>query len=130
MNLHGIVSDAIGTVNPHVQATVRRNTGYTTDDSGERTPTYDEFPIVCQVQPVTFMDLQKMEGLNIQGVRRAIYVSAEVEASIRIDRKGGDMIAFPAGTMPESGLWQASLVLEVWPDWRKVAITLQNSAPT
>lgn len=128
MNLHAIVSGAIGAINPFVAATVRRSTGYTTDPDGSRVPTYSTFPISVQVQALTYTDITLLDSLNIQGVRRAIYLSGEVEGIVRVDREGGDLIVFPAGTLPEGNTWLAAVVLEAWPDWRKIAITLQNGS--
>lgn len=128
MNLHGIVSGAIGAVNPFVFATVKRSTGYTTAPDGSRTATYQTFGAKVQVQALTYSDLRQLDGLNIQGVRRAIYLSGEVEGVVRVQQEGGDLIVFPNRTLPEGNVWLAAYVLEQWPDWRKIAIVLQNGA--
>ncbi|MBN6824636.1 hypothetical protein JRF84_34305 [Methylobacterium organophilum] len=132
LNLRNIANGAIQGLNPNVIATVRRAAGYTTDASGKRTPSFTEIVVPVQIQPITTGDMQKLDNLNIQGVHRAIYVSAEVEAMIRVDKKGGDQIVFPRGVMPEDNdnttRWIVSAVLEVYQSgWRKCAITLQNS---
>jgi hypothetical protein len=132
LNLRNIANGAIQGLNPNVIATIRRSTGYTTDASGKRIPSFTEITVPVQIQPITTGDMQKLDNLNIQGVHRAIYVSAEVEAMIRVDKKGGDQILFPRGVMPEDNdnatRWIVSAVLEVYQSgWRKCAITLQNS---
>lgn len=131
MNLRAIANRATQRINPNVSAVIRRSTGYTTSPSGGRTPTFSDLPIKVQVQPASTGDIQKLEALNIQGVHRVIYISAEVESMIRVDKKGGDQIVFEAGVMPEDDQgtrWIISAVLEVWGhEWRKCAITLQNS---
>lgn len=126
MNLHQIVSGAIGTVNPFVSAVVETSTGYTTAADGARTPTFDPLPIDVQVQALTFRDLTQLDGLNIQGTRRAIYTNGFVAGVIRVAGKGGDLITFAPGTLPEGDTWLCALVLEQWPDWCKIAITLQD----
>lgn len=127
MNLHGIVSGVIGAVNPLVTATIMRSTGYTTSADGDRVPTYDTIANVSlQVQALTYSDLQQLDGLNIQGTRRAIYLSGEIEGVVRVKQEGGDLVVFPNGTLPEGNTWLCAHVLEAWPQWRKVAITLQN----
>lgn len=126
MNLHGIVSGAIEAINPFVSATVKRSTGYTTDSDGSRTPTYTTFGIMAQVQALTYSDITQLDGLNIQGVRRAIYLTGNIMGLVRADQRGGDLIIFPDGTLPEGDTWLAAHVLEAWPDWVKVAITLQD----
>lgn len=131
MNLRALANRLTARVNPNVPAVIRRSTGYTTSASGTRTPTYTDLPVQVQVQPASTGDIQKLDALNIQGVHRVIYISAEVEAMIRVDKKGGDQIVFEAGIMPEddqSTRWIVSAVLEVYGhQWRKCAITLQNS---
>lgn len=123
-----MVAGAIGSINPFVSATVSRSTGYTTAADGSRTPTYTTFTISTQVQALTYSDLDHLDGLNIQGVRRAIYLTGNVMAAVRVDQRGGDIITFPSGTLPEGNVWLAAYVLEAWPDWVKVAISLQNGS--
>lgn len=131
MNLRAIANRHTSRINRNVSAVIKRSTGYTTSLSGNRVPTYDDLPVQVQVQPASTGDIQKLDALNIQGVHRVIYISAEVEAMIRVDKKGGDQIVFEAGVMPEDNKntrWIISAVLEVWGhEWRKCAITLQNS---
>lgn len=126
MDLHSLASSMISAVNPMVSVTLKRSSGYTTQDDGTQVPTYTTVSgVSVQTQSLTFQDLQKLDGMNIQGVRRAIYIGQEVEAVLRIGQQGGDLIVFPDGTLPEGNVWLAAQVLEAWPDWRKVAITLQ-----
>lgn len=129
MDLHGIASGAIGAVNPFVPITLKRSTGYTTAPDGTRTPTFTNVTgLMAQVQALTAGDIRRLDGLNIQGVKRAMYVGGEVEAIVRVGGKGGDLVIFPTGTLPEGDTWLASQVLEAWPDWRKIALTLQNGS--
>jgi len=76
-----------------------------------------------QVQSLTYTDLTQIDGLNIQGVRRAIYINGEVDGLVRSENKGGDII-----TTPNGEVWLVVLVLEYWPDWTKCVVTLQNGA--
>lgn len=130
MNLHGIVSGAIAAVNPSVPATVKRSTGYTTAADGTQVPSYTTFGIRAQVQALTYSDLKQLDGLNIQGVRRAAYLSGYVLAVVRPKQAGGDLIIFPDGTFPEGNTWLVAHVLETWSQsgWVKCALTLQNGA--
>ena len=77
--------------------------------------------VPAQIQALTFRDLQQIDGLNLQGDRRGIYFYGEIDGLVRPDNKGGDLITFPDGT-----IWLVAIVLEQWPDWCKVAATLQN----
>ena len=131
MNLHGLVVGVINAVNPNVIASVQRSTGYTTGDDGKRTPTYTTFSVSVQPQALTFTDITQLEGLNIQGIRRKIYLNTatgDVEGLVRAQQRGGDVLTFPAGTFPEGNVWLAAHVLEHWPDWEAIALTLQDGA--
>lgn len=123
MDLHGIASSAIGAVNPFVPVTISISTGSTTNADGSRTPTYSD-PIdgvMAQVQPMTFSDLRQTEGLNLQGTKRGIYLEGNIDAIVRLNQKGGDLI-----TMEDGSVWLTVLILESWVDWCKAAITLQQ----
>ncbi len=123
MNLHGIVSGAISAINPFVFATVQVSTGYTTNQDGSRVPTYSTIVVSAQVQALQYNDIVQLDGLNIQGVRRKIYLTGDIESLIRISNKGGDIL-----TMPDGTVWKVVLVFEHWDSWVAVAVTLQDGA--
>lgn len=124
MNLHGIVSGAIAAVNPLIELSIQVSAGYTTNADGSRTPVYETAATVPgQVQALQYRDLQQLDGLNIEGTRRAIYINGHVNGLVRAENKGGDLI-----TTPDGSVWLVALVLEDWPDWCKVAVTLQDGA--
>lgn len=128
MNLHGIVSGAIGTVNPFIAGTVKISTGSSTASDGTRTPTYTTYTDVqMQVQALTWKDLQQLEGLNLNGTRRAIYMNGRADGVVRSLMKGGDLIEIADGV--NAGTFLVAYVLEAWPDWSKLAVTLQNEDP-
>lgn len=77
-----------------------------------------------QVQPLTARDLQQLDGINLGGVRWKIYLSGQIDAVVRPERKGGDLVTISTG--PHQGVWLVVLVLEQWPDWCVCAIVLQN----
>lgn len=126
MNLHGLVAGNIGAVNPFVPASMKVSTGYTTAGDGKRTSTYSNVTGQAQVQALTFKDLQQLDGINLNGTRRAIYFYGDFNGVVRPARKGGDLVTLTDG--PNSGTWLIAQVLEQWPDWCKVAVTLQNGA--
>lgn len=128
MNLHAVVSGNVGAVNPFLPATIKVSTGYATNADGSRTPQYAA-PVAAQaqVQALTFRDLMQVAGLNLNGQRRAIYVGGELDATVRAKMKGGDLITLANGE-PSDGVYLVALVLEQWPDWCKVAATLQNNS--
>lgn len=127
MNLHAVVTPSINAVNPGVAVLVKRASGYTTADDGTQVPQYTDLgPVMAQVQALGYQDLMKMDGMNIQGVRRGVYLNGAIAGVIRSQQKGGDILVFPAGTLPEGDTWLCAQALEQWPDWCKVVITLQN----
>lgn len=127
MNLHGIVRAAVGTVNPTIWVSIQRSTGYTTSDDGTRVPSYaPPVDVRAQMQSLQYNDIAQLDGLNIQGQRRALYLDGNWEGIVRADGKGGDRV-----TLPDGSVWLVALVLENWADrdgWVKVAITLQNGS--
>lgn len=126
MNLHQIVGPAIAVVNPRLPVSVRVSTGQsTTAADGTRTPTYaTPITVLAQVQPLTWKDIQQLDGLNLQGERKAIYLYGTIDGLVRPDRKGGDLV-----TMPDKSVWLVAQVLEdfsLTAGWTKAAIVLQN----
>lgn len=131
MNLHAQVAGQIGAVNPFVPGIIRVNTGSATARDGLRTPTYTDVPVTAQVQALTFKDLQQLDGVNMNGVRRGIYFFGAFNAVVRPTEKGGDLIVLTGGA--NAGTWLTAQVIEQWsdgaiPTWCKVAATLQNGA--
>jgi hypothetical protein len=122
LNLHGIVSPAIGAINPQVLVTVKVSTGYVTNPDKSRTPTFNTIlDVPAQIQALTYGDLQKLQGLTMNGERRAIYLNGRFDSLNRVSNQGGDLIIFPDRTT-----WLVAMSLEFWPDWCKLAATLQS----
>ena len=125
MNLHGIVSGVISAVNPQINVQWLQSTGYTTDNAGKRTPTNTALTVRAQVQALSATDIRHTEGLNMTGIMRSVYLYGDVAGIVRIDQKGGDILQFaevPGGTVRD---WLVSQVMETWPDWCRVIVTLQ-----
>jgi len=123
LNLHRIVSGAIGAVNPHTPGTVRVSTGYGIGADGTQQPTYaDPVDVTIQRQELTQRDLRQMANVNLQGVWTAAYVSGNYYGQVRDDGRGGDLFEFQGET------WLLAKVLESWNgEWCKVALCQQLS---
>lgn len=121
MNLHGIVSGAIGTVNPFVPAQIKVSAGYTTDGAGHRNPSYTTTDVSVQLQALGYKDLMQVDGLNLQGVVKAAYVNGNFNGVNRPKQQGGDMLIVNGET------WLIVQPLEEWPDWCKFVVNLQRS---
>lgn len=81
---------------------------------------------LAQVQPLSFRDLQQIDGLNLQGTRKAIYLMGAIDGIIRPDGKGGDLVFLPDGSV-----YLVAMVSEGWnisAGWTKVICTLQDGA--
>lgn len=80
----------------------------------------------AQVQALSGHDLRQIEGLNLQGTLRAIYVSGSLQGVVRPLMLGGDLVILPDGTV-----WLVTVVGEPWMTsafWTKAILTLQNGA--
>jgi hypothetical protein len=82
--------------------------------------------LLGQIQPITWGDLQQMDGINLGGVRWKIYVNGELDGVVRPELKGGDLITISTGR--HQGVWLVVQVLEQYPDWCCAAITLQDGS--
>lgn len=127
INVRAIANTLIQPVNPDVAATLKRNTGYTTLPNGKRVPVYTDYPIRAQVQALSAGQIEHLDGLNIQGVMRNVRISGTIFGLVRVQQSGGDVIEFDPGTLPEGDEWLCVHVLEQWPSWVSVAVTLQNT---
>ena len=111
-------------INPWVNATIQKSTGYTTAEDGTRTPAYATAQVVqVQKQAFQYNDLVQIDGINIQGEKCAMYITGNWDGILRQDGAGGDLITLENGTK-----WLVVLVLENWADedgWVKVACVRQ-----
>lgn len=82
--------------------------------------------MMAQIQPMTWGDLHMVEGLNLSGTRRKIYLYGTVDGVERVTRKGGDLITVATGGT-DDGVYLVAQVLEQFPDWVSCAATLQNA---
>lgn len=128
MDLRGIANSVTGTINPNEIVTVLRSTGYSIGAGAKQVPSYAA-PVVGpgQIQALDADDIKQIDGLNIQGVLRAIYLRGTLAGVVRPDQTGGDLITI-AAPAPEAlrGTWLVVKVLETWPDWTKAVIVLQG----
>lgn len=126
MNLQGLAAGMTAAVTPLQTITVQISAGYTTSPDGTQVPAYTSETFQAQVQALAFKDIQQMDAVNVQGVRRAVYVPAQIAGVIRVDGKGGDILVFPEFPGGQDRNWLAAVVLETWDTWTKVGVTLQD----
>ena len=121
MDLNRIANGLTQSVNPNIPAIARISNGYGTAADGSRAPQYlpDE-NVVVQKQNLTQRDLMQLEQLNIQGVDCTAYIPGAWYGVVRKDKKGGDLFIINGET------WLVVAVLEIWRDWSRVALCLQQ----
>ena len=127
MNLRELARGAITTVNPDYEAELMHSTGYTTDAAGKQTPTYDTVTLPIQIQALS-SSLQKINNLNQQGISRSVFLNGFWAGVIRDNKQGGDLFKFPEYPGGEIKTWLVTSVVEAWPDWCHVTVTMQVDA--
>lgn len=132
MNLHSIAVGVISAVNPQQVCTVQLSagiSGYAAD--GTPIPAYAA-PVMlqAQVQAMATRDLRQVDGLNLNGTYRRIYLYGDIEGTIRWTDQGGDLITFPGrvAQLPAGSVWLVVYPEETWPDWCSVVACLQNGS--
>jgi hypothetical protein len=120
MDLRGLANGVTSTVNPNQTVTVLRSTGFTTGAGRRQVPSYAA-PVTGpgQIQALDANDIKQLDGLNVQGTIRAIYLRGNLAGVIRPDGTGGDIVQIAGQD------WLVVKVLEGWPTWTKAAIVLQ-----
>lgn len=133
MNLHALVRPVVTTVNPDVLCPYYKSNGYSQDAAFKQIPAYlAPVDVPCQIQALTGRELRHEALLNIQGLKRGVYMYGNTQGVDRSSMKGGDLLRFaqvPGGTVQT---WLVVVVFETWPDWSKVGVVLQvdAAAPT
>lgn len=122
MLLREIANQAIQPVNPDIQVEVLVSAGYAVGAGMKQTPSYAA-PVAgpAQLQALDADDLKQLDGLNVQGTVKAIYLKGVLAGVVRPDQKGGDIVRIDGRT------WLVVKVLEGWANWTKAAIVLQGA---
>lgn len=127
MDLRGIANQVSVIVNPNITVSLQTSAGSIIGAGGRQVPQYN--PAIfgpAQVQALDGSDLKQLEGLNIQGVIKALYMYGNLAGVVRPDSKGGDLITISApARLYLRGTWLIVKVLEGWDDWTKVCIVKQ-----
>jgi hypothetical protein len=125
MDLRGIANAASDTVNPNILVTVKRSSGYTVGAGQKQVPSYAPGVIgPAQIQALDSSDLKQIDGMNLQGVLRTIFLKGNLAGVVRVQSKGGDIVIIPAPSIHQ-GTWLIAKVLETWELWVKAVIVLQ-----
>ena len=123
MNLYGLAS-GIGAVNPRISATLHQSLGYVAADDGSRTATFSQTTGDIQVQALSTPELQHLNGLNISGNLKKVFLDGKWNSVVRAQQTGGDYFTFGGQD------WLVVHVLEQWPDWSSLVVSQQAAAVT
>ena len=126
IDVFSISNSAVQAVNENIPAMLMKSTGYTTSDDFQQVPQYSQTSVMVQVQAMSQQDLQHIDGLNIQGTMRKVYMSGAVNGVSCPDATGGDLLMFPQTPDGEVQTWLVVQALETWPTWSALACTLQT----
>jgi hypothetical protein len=99
---------------------VKRSTGSTVGAGLKQVPSYAAAVSgPAQLQALDSSELRQVEGLNLQGVIKAIYLRGNLAGVVRPNGTGGDLVIIGMQT------WLVVKVLETWPLWTKAVVVLQ-----
>lgn len=125
MNLHAIVSGAIGSVNHHEMVTIYRCTGLT-NTAGVMHVTYTPSDILAQVQAPNAGDLRLFDNLADAKHVKKFYINASAHTINRHEETAGDIIERADGSY-----WLIDMIRDDFsPEgWLCVIATLQHEPP-
>lgn len=126
MNLRAIANKYIQITNKNIQINWVQSNGYVTDDAGKRTPKTLTLTVEAQVQALSSSDLKHIDGQNITNNMRSVYMYGNAVGVVRADQLGGDILVFPEVPGNCNRNWLITQVVETWPDWCHVIVTLQQ----
>lgn len=122
MNLHKIANSAIRRVNPNISAVLKKFAGETIGSGRKPVPSYlPDQNVTIQLQPISRGDMQHVDGLNIQGLAKVIYVNGNYFSVQREMEQGGDIFVI------NGEQWLVVEPVELWPDWCRLIAVLQVS---
>jgi len=125
-NVRALANKNIQITNKNQQINWVQSNGYVTDDAGKRTPKTITLTVDAQVQALSATDLKHIDGLNITGLMRSVYMYGNAAGVVRVDQLGGDILVFPEVPGGCNRNWLITQVMETWSDWCHVIVTLQD----
>lgn len=123
MDLNTVANTVAEVINPNTAVSIQASTGYTIGAGLKQVPAYAAAVSgYAQIQEMNSFDLKKMDGLNIQGDIKTLYIRGTLSAVLRPTGQGGDLVTIG------SDVWLNVKTLEQWPLWAKAAIVRQVPA--
>lgn len=126
MNLRGTANSVTTAINPNITGAWLQSAGYTVGADFKQVPSYNTYAdLLLQVQELTQADIRQMDGLNIQGVLKVVYINGLPLGVARTLGQGGDLLQFPLAGESTVRDWLVVRVKEQYPDWASVIVCLQ-----
>ena len=120
MQIRNIANSITRAVNPNITAISRRYKGQTIGAGRKQVPEYyDDVTVTIQLQPMNAGEIRHVDGLNIQGLVKAIYINGSYYGVNRTMQKGGDLFIIDGKT------WLVIEPSELWTDWTRCLACLQ-----
>lgn len=130
INVRGIANGFTRGVNPNIDATLRVNTGYITDENYQQIPQFDEVPITIQPQSLKSSDKYHLDLINRQGEFISVYCEGDINAIQRVIQKGSSEMVFAPYGESELATWNVEQVMESFSTWCRLLLCRQRTQET
>lgn len=122
MNIHEIIRNAINNVNPMQPVKVLKFKGYSVDEYGINTNTYEEVNTIARIQPINSFKLQHINNFNSSNVYKKAFLNGfQYGLNMALDTNG-DMLEF------DGKRWLIIEAPQTWSytGWNELTLCLQN----
>ena len=122
MNIHEIIRNAINNVNPMQPVKVLKFKGYSVDEYGINTKTYEEVNTIARIQPINSFKLQHINNFNSSNVYKKAFLNGfQYGLNMALDTNG-DMLEF------DGKRWLIIEAPQTWSytGWNELTLCLQN----
>lgn len=122
MNIHEIIRSAINNVNPMQPVKVLKFKGYSVDEYGINTNTYDEVETIARIQPINSFKLQHINNFNSSNVYKKAFLNGFQYGLNMALSTNGDMLEF------DGKRWLIIEAPQTWSytGWNELTLCLQN----
>lgn len=122
MNIHEIIRNAINNVNPMQPVKVLKFKGFSVDEYGINTNTYEEVDTIARIQPINSFKLQHINNFNSSNVYKKAFLNGFQYGLNMALSTNGDMLEF------DGKRWLIIEAPQTWSytGWNELTLCLQN----
>lgn len=122
MNIHEIIRSAINNINPMQPVKVLKFKGFSVDEYGINTNTYDELETIARIQPINSFKLQHINNFNSSNVYKKAFLNGFQYGLNMALSTNGDMLEF------DGKRWLIIEAPQTWSytGWNELTLCLQN----